>query len=462
MGQEQDIFPRLPAPLLAWYDTHARVLPWRGNPAPYRVWISEIMLQQTRVEAVKPYFERFLAELPDLEALAAAPEDVLLKLWEGLGYYNRVRNLRKAAKAILERYGGVFPSSCEELMSLPGIGEYTAGAIASISFGLPCPAVDGNVLRVIARVTENRGDVMKDKVRGEIASRLKAVYPAGRCGGRRCPGRTWISRPCCRRRGRSPSKSRRCPGTSSCGCARPLYKILVREPGRGENPARGFRRPGGRLTIFGLSIGAGGRWAPWPGGACRAEMTPEKTGEGRKSMTTEYLLNREVGHILAALTPQNALIMETVLQTGLRISDVLELRTEQLRPSMWVREKKTGKMHRCGLPKDLLVAILVQAGEVWAFPGTKPGTHKTRQAVWKDVKRAARAFRLPQNIGTHSFRKVYAVRLREKYGSIAKVQRALAHSSLAVTAVYAMADALLSDSQQRRERQRAQRRTVET
>ena len=135
MGQEQDIFPRLPAPLLAWYDTHARVLPWRGNPAPYRVWISEIMLQQTRVEAVKPYFERFLAELPDLEALAAAPEDVLLKLWEGLGYYNRVRNLRKAAKAILERYGGVFPSSCEELMSLPGIGEYTAGALASISFG---------------------------------------------------------------------------------------------------------------------------------------------------------------------------------------------------------------------------------------------------------------------------------------------------------------------------------------
>lgn len=116
------------------------------------------MLQQTRVEAVKPYFERFLAELPDLEALAAVPEDVLLKLWEGLGYYNRVRNLRKAAKAILERYGGVFPSSCEELMSLPGIGEYTAGAIASISFGLPCPAVDGNVLRVIARVTgKSRG-----------------------------------------------------------------------------------------------------------------------------------------------------------------------------------------------------------------------------------------------------------------------------------------------------------------
>ena len=118
-------------------------------------------------------------------------------------------------------------------------------------------------------------------------------------------------------------------------------------------------------------------------------------------------------------------------------------------------------LHESGMAGQIQ-AILAQAGEVWAFPGTKPGTHKTRQAVWKDVKRAAKAFRLPQNIGTHSFRKVYAVRLREKYGSIAKVQRALAHSSLAVTAVYAMADALLSDSQQRRERQRAQRRTVET
>lgn len=160
-------------------------------------------------------------------------------------------------------------------------------------------------------------------------------------------------------------------------------------------------------------------------------------------MTTEYLLNREVGHVLAALTPQNALIVETILQTGLRISDVLELRTDQLRPSMWVREKKTGKMHRCGLHKDLLARIRAQAGPVWAFPGTRPGTHKTRQAVWKDIKRAAKAFRLPQNVGTHSFRKVYAVRLRERYGDIARVQRALSHNSLSVTAIYAMADVLL-------------------
>lgn len=161
-------------------------------------------------------------------------------------------------------------------------------------------------------------------------------------------------------------------------------------------------------------------------------------------MTTEYLLNREVEHILAALTPQNALIMRTVLHTGLRISDVLELRTEQLRPSMWVVEKKTGKRHRCGLPQPLLAEIRAQAGEMWAFPGTKPDRHKTRQAVWFDVKRAARAFRFETNIGTHSFRKVYAVRLMKKYGDIRRVQRAMSHGSPSVTAVYAMADELLA------------------
>ncbi len=177
-----ELFASLPGPLLAWYDLHARVLPWRENPTPYRVWISEIMLQQTRVEAVKPYFERFLARFPSVDALAEAPEEVLLKLWEGLGYYSRARNLRKAALAIRERFGGVFPERYEEIRALPGIGDYTAGAIASISFGQPCPAVDGNVLRVIARVTGTRADLSKPALRREIGNRLKAVYPSGRCG----------------------------------------------------------------------------------------------------------------------------------------------------------------------------------------------------------------------------------------------------------------------------------------
>ena len=175
-------------------------------------------------------------------------------------------------------------------------------------------------------------------------------------------------------------------------------------------------------------------------------------------MTTDYLLHREVSHILAALTPQNALIIETVLHTGLRISDVLELRTEQLKPSMWVQEKKTGKMHRCGLPAWLLDNIRSQAGEVWAFPGAKPGTHKTRQALWADVKRASRAFRMESNVGTHSFRKVWAVKLMEKYGDVKKVQRAMQHSSPSVTAIYAMADELLEARKSIEAKKRAARK----
>lgn len=140
-------------PLLEWYSKNARILPWRESPEPYRVWISEIMLQQTRVEAVKPYYERFLSDLPGIAALAEAPEEQLLKLWEGLGYYSRVRNLQKAAQKVMQEYGGALPASYEQLKSLPGIGEYTAGAIASIAFGIAVPVVDGNVLRVISRIT---------------------------------------------------------------------------------------------------------------------------------------------------------------------------------------------------------------------------------------------------------------------------------------------------------------------
>lgn len=170
------------SPLLQWYDTNKRKLPWRDDPTPYRVWVSEIMLQQTRVEAVKPYFERFLNELPDLEALARASEDRLLKLWEGLGYYSRVRNLKKAAKVVMEQYGGVLPGDAKELKKLPGIGEYTAGAIASIAYGRPEPAVDGNVLRVLARLTADERDIREPMVKRLAAENLREIYPAGRCG----------------------------------------------------------------------------------------------------------------------------------------------------------------------------------------------------------------------------------------------------------------------------------------
>lgn len=166
-------------------------------------------------------------------------------------------------------------------------------------------------------------------------------------------------------------------------------------------------------------------------------------------MTTEYLLDKQVDHVLAALMPQNRLILRVILRTGARIGDVLALRTEQVKPSFWYTEKKTGKSRRMGLGEDLARQILAQAGEVWAFPGKDPKKPKTRQAVWADVKRAQKAFRLPQNIGTHSARKVYAVRLMERYGDIERVRRALNHSSTSVTAIYAMADMLLDRKRRR-------------
>ncbi len=162
-----------------WYAAVRRPLPWRLSPTPYHVWISEIMLQQTRIEAVIPYYERFLSELPDIPSLAKVDENRLLKLWEGLGYYSRARNLKKAALLVTESFGGELPASAEELRRLPGIGDYTAGAIASIAFGLPEPAVDGNVLRVVSRLLADGRDVLSPSVRREAAARLRESYPSG-------------------------------------------------------------------------------------------------------------------------------------------------------------------------------------------------------------------------------------------------------------------------------------------
>ena len=170
------------SPLLLWFDQNARVLPWRENPRPYEVWISEIMLQQTRVEAVKPYFDRWVRALPTLEDLAEAPEEQLLLLWQGLGYYNRVRNLKKAAIMILNEFGGQFPAAFSDLLKLPGIGEYTAGAVASIAFQQPVPCVDGNVLRVISRITASDEDIGKPAVKASITEKIRAVIPVDRPG----------------------------------------------------------------------------------------------------------------------------------------------------------------------------------------------------------------------------------------------------------------------------------------
>ncbi len=171
--QDKDL-ARLPSLLLPWYAQNARDLPWRRDREPYHVWLSEIMLQQTRVEAVRGYYARFLAALPTVRALADCPEDKLLKLWEGLGYYNRARNLQKAAKIVAD-IG--FPTTFDGLLALPGVGEYTAGAVASICFAVPVAAVDGNVLRVLTRFLADPAPITDPKVKKQAKARLEAVYP---------------------------------------------------------------------------------------------------------------------------------------------------------------------------------------------------------------------------------------------------------------------------------------------
>lgn len=181
-GDFSPVLDEIAGPLLAWYDRGKRILPWRDSPTPYHVWLSEIMLQQTRVEAVKPYYARFLQELPDIASLAEVEEERLLKLWEGLGYYNRARNLKKAAQKIVADYEGRMPENYEELLKLPGIGSYTAGAVSSIAFGHAVPAVDGNVLRILARLRLDARDIMDGKVKKQIESELARVIPPGRPG----------------------------------------------------------------------------------------------------------------------------------------------------------------------------------------------------------------------------------------------------------------------------------------
>ena len=167
--------------LLIWYQKSHRELPWRKTRDPYCIWISEIMLQQTRVEAVKEYYRRFLEALPTVSHLAEAEEEQVLKLWEGLGYYSRARNLQKAAREIMAKYDGVFPSDWDSVRKLPGIGDYTAGAVLSIAFGQPVPAVDGNVLRVLSRVFHDESDILEQKTKVRMTELLRQVYPTEYC-----------------------------------------------------------------------------------------------------------------------------------------------------------------------------------------------------------------------------------------------------------------------------------------
>lgn len=165
------------APLLQWFQLNKRDLPWRRTKDPYPIWVSEIMLQQTRVEAVKPYYERFLQTLPTVKDLAEADEETILKLWEGLGYYSRVRNMQKAAIQVMEKHNGQFPADHKKLLSLKGIGPYTAGAVGSIAFDLPVPAVDGNVLRVMSRITADASDISLQSTKKDWEERITDIMP---------------------------------------------------------------------------------------------------------------------------------------------------------------------------------------------------------------------------------------------------------------------------------------------
>ena len=181
-GPAMDPLERLPIPLLEWFRDNARRLPWRDEPTPYHVWLSEIMLQQTRVAAVLGYYKRFLEGAPDVTALAALPEERLMKLWQGLGYYSRARNLQKAAKIIAEEYGGRFPADYAAIRALPGVGDYTAGAVCSIAFGQAVPAVDGNVLRIYARMMGDGGDITTPRMKKKVTQNLKQVIPVNAAG----------------------------------------------------------------------------------------------------------------------------------------------------------------------------------------------------------------------------------------------------------------------------------------
>lgn len=178
MEEKPNILKNLPEAILPWYRQNHRDLPWRKDREPYHIWVSEIMLQQTRVEAVKGYYTRFLQTLPTIQDLAGASEEQLNKLWEGLGYYSRVRNLKKAAQVICDTYGGVFPATHKEVCGLPGIGPYTAGAICSIAYNMPTAAVDGNVLRVVSRLTNEDTPIDLPAYRKSVEQRLNAIYPA--------------------------------------------------------------------------------------------------------------------------------------------------------------------------------------------------------------------------------------------------------------------------------------------
>ena len=214
MKNQNTLPPEIIPPLLTWYRAHRKPLPWRENKDPYRIWLSEIMLQQTRIEAVIPYYHRFLTEAPTVSDLAALDDERLMKLWEGLGYYSRARNLKKAALTVMQEHGGSLPRDFSALRALSGVGDYTAGAIASIAFGLPEPAVDGNVLRVIMRLMGREDDIALAATKKAVTEWLRAIYPNGNEAGELTEGLMELGEHICLPNGAPKCES--CPWREIC------------------------------------------------------------------------------------------------------------------------------------------------------------------------------------------------------------------------------------------------------
>ncbi len=251
MKNQTILHPDAIPPLLDWYRTHRKPLPWRENKDPYRIWLSEIMLQQTRIEAVIPYYHRFLAEAPTVEALAALSDERLMKLWEGLGYYSRARNLKKAALSVVRDHGGSLPRDFSSLRALSGVGDYTAGAIASIAFGLPEPAVDGNVLRVIMRLSGRADDIALAATKKTVTEALRAIYPSGDEAGELTEGLMELGEHICLPNGAP--KCEICPWRDRC--------VANREGRQTELPKKSPKKEKRQEALTVLLLIAGGKVA---------------------------------------------------------------------------------------------------------------------------------------------------------------------------------------------------------
>ena len=281
-----DIFNKLPQALLPWYERVRRDLPWRQDKEPYHVWLSEIMLQQTRVEAVKGYYSRFLQAIPDVECLAKSDDELLQKLWEGLGYYSRVRNLKKAAQQIMERHGGVFPTNYGDVLALPGIGAYTAGAICSIAFDQKKAAVDGNVLRVVSRLTADDTPVDTPTYKKQVQAQLERIYP--NAAGDFTQALMELGATVC-----GPNWTPRC---AECPCKSFCKAAAEGDPERYPTKAAKKPRKTEEMTVFILSCN--GEYAlekrPNKGLLAGLWQFPNVTGKLELSAAVEYLQSRGV------------------------------------------------------------------------------------------------------------------------------------------------------------------------